>query len=93
MDPTEADLVRSMARIAIGQSMLVLAQGKGVPVLKKALPIFEQILKKKNLSSEDPGKSICQGGSRPRMQWGKSDTASSYVARLFLPAQYWSMTC
>jgi hypothetical protein len=38
-----------MARISISQTMLVLTQGKEIPALKRALPIFEEILAKKNL--------------------------------------------
>ncbi|KIW35708.1 uncharacterized protein PV07_02392 [Cladophialophora immunda] len=49
LDPTETDLVRSMARISISQTMLVLTQGKEIPALKRALPVFEEILSKKNL--------------------------------------------
>jgi len=49
LDPAETDLVRSMAQISISQTMLVLTQGKEIPALKRALPIFEEILAKKNL--------------------------------------------
>ncbi|KAK4503089.1 hypothetical protein PRZ48_006516 [Zasmidium cellare] len=49
LDPAETDLVRSMSRISISQTMLVLTQGKEIPVLTRALPIFEEILAKKNL--------------------------------------------
>lgn len=49
LDPTETDLVHSMARISISQTMLVLTQGKEVPAVKGALPVFEEILVKKNL--------------------------------------------
>lgn len=49
LDPTETDLVQSMARISISQTMLLLSQGKDIPVLKRAVPIFEDILTKKNL--------------------------------------------
>jgi len=49
LDPGETDLIRSMARISISQTMLVLAQGKEIPALKRALPVFEEILTKKNL--------------------------------------------
>jgi hypothetical protein len=38
-----------MARISISQTMLVLTQGKEIPALKRALPVFEEILVKKNL--------------------------------------------
>ncbi|KAL1854841.1 hypothetical protein VTK73DRAFT_8686 [Phialemonium thermophilum] len=49
LDPAETDLVRSMARISINQTMLVLAQGKEIPAVKRALPVLEDILAKKNL--------------------------------------------
>ncbi|RFU35528.1 hypothetical protein B7463_g802, partial [Scytalidium lignicola] len=49
LDPAETDLVRSMARISISQTMLVLTQGKEIPALKRALPVFEEILAKTNL--------------------------------------------
>jgi hypothetical protein len=49
LDPAETDLVRSMARISISQTMLLLTQGKEIPALKRALPVFEEILAKKNL--------------------------------------------
>jgi hypothetical protein len=49
LDPAETDLVRSMARISISQTMLIITQGKEIPVLKRALPVFEEILVKKNL--------------------------------------------
>ncbi|TWU77393.1 hypothetical protein ED733_006184 [Metarhizium rileyi] len=49
LDPAETDLVRSMARISISQTMLVLTQGNEIPVLKRALPVFEEILTKNNL--------------------------------------------
>ncbi|KAI9673726.1 MAG: hypothetical protein M1822_009588 [Bathelium mastoideum] len=49
IDPAETDLVRSMSRISISQTMLVLTQGKEIPAIKRALPIFQEILAKKNL--------------------------------------------
>lgn len=51
LDPAETDLIRSMARISISQTMLLLTQGREIPALKRALPIFEEILAKKNLYS------------------------------------------
>jgi hypothetical protein len=54
LDPAETELVRSMARISISQTMLVLTQGKEIPALKRALPLFEEILVKKNLYSVLP---------------------------------------
>ena len=49
LDPAETDLVRSMTRISISQTMLFLTQGKEIPALKRALPVFEEILVKNNL--------------------------------------------
>jgi hypothetical protein len=43
-----------MARISISQIMLVLTQGREIPALKRALPIFEEILAKKNLYLVSP---------------------------------------
>jgi hypothetical protein len=54
LDPAETDLIRSMARISISQTMLVLTQGKEIPVLKRALPVFEDTLTKKGLYSLPP---------------------------------------
>jgi hypothetical protein len=49
LDPTETDLVHSMARISISQTMLLLNQAKDIPVLKRALPILEETLAKHEL--------------------------------------------
>jgi hypothetical protein len=49
VDPGTADLTHSMTRISISQMMLLLTQGKEIPALKRALPIFEEILAKRNL--------------------------------------------
>ncbi len=43
-----------MARISISQAMLLLTQGREIPVLKRALPIFNRILTKENLLSVMP---------------------------------------
>lgn len=51
LDTSESDLIRSMARISIGQSMLALGELKEIPVIKRAIPIFEMVLAKKNLYS------------------------------------------
>ncbi|KUJ21871.1 uncharacterized protein LY89DRAFT_637897 [Mollisia scopiformis] len=58
LDPAETDLVRSMARISISHTMLVLTQGKDIPVLKRALPIFEKILAKQNLYFVPPDNQV-----------------------------------
>lgn len=60
LDPTETDLIRSMSRISISQTMLLLTQGREIPVLKRALPKFQEILMKGNLylvPSEIPSQS------------------------------------
>lgn len=46
-NPSETELVQSMSRISISQTMLLLNQGKDIPVLKRALPVFEDILAKR----------------------------------------------
>jgi hypothetical protein len=70
LDPAETDLVRSMSRISISQTMLVLTHGKDIPVLKRALPIFEELLAKNhlyfappNVLGQAPGKSQPQDSS------------------------------
>ncbi|KAK7216836.1 hypothetical protein V2G26_004839 [Clonostachys chloroleuca] len=50
LDPTETDLIRSMARISISQIMIILNHGKEIPALKRALPVFEEVLARKKLS-------------------------------------------
>ncbi|KAK0716845.1 hypothetical protein B0T26DRAFT_750994 [Lasiosphaeria miniovina] len=51
LDPSETDVVRSMSRIAIGQTMLVLTQLREVPAIKRAIPVFEAVLSKMKLYS------------------------------------------
>ncbi|EEU36362.1 uncharacterized protein NECHADRAFT_52568 [Fusarium vanettenii 77-13-4] len=51
LDPSETDLVRSMAKLSINQTMLVIDQVKDVPAISRALPAFEMVLSKKNLYS------------------------------------------
>ena len=63
LDPTETDLIRSMSQISISQTMLLLTQGRDIPVLKRALPKFEEILIKSNLylvPSDIPGQLNCK---------------------------------
>lgn len=67
VDPAETDLVRSMARISISQTMLVLTQGKEIPALKRALPVFEEILAKKNLYLV-PANIFGQGPAQAQLQ-------------------------
>lgn len=45
---------RSRARISISQIMLVLTECREIPIVKRALPIFEDILSKKNLDILSP---------------------------------------
>ena len=49
-DPSETELDRSIARISISQNMLVLTHGKEIPAFKRALPLFNHIITKKNMS-------------------------------------------
>ncbi|KAK0718430.1 hypothetical protein B0T26DRAFT_741413 [Lasiosphaeria miniovina] len=51
LDPSETDVVRSMSRIAIGQTMLVLTQLREIPAIKRAIPVFEAVLGKMKLYS------------------------------------------
>ncbi|KEF63210.1 uncharacterized protein A1O9_01187 [Exophiala aquamarina CBS 119918] len=82
LDPLETDLVRSMARISISQTMLLLTQGKEIPALKRALPVFEEILSKKNLylvpsnilsqvptQSQSQDSSMADADASPHTQW------------------------
>lgn len=55
IDRTETALTRSMSLISISQTMLVLAQGRDIPVLRRAMPIFEDILAKNKLYLVPPG--------------------------------------
>ncbi|KAK3369228.1 hypothetical protein B0T24DRAFT_658756 [Lasiosphaeria ovina] len=41
LDASETDVVRSMSRIAIGQTMLVLTQLREIPAIRRAIPVFE----------------------------------------------------
>lgn len=54
LDPMESDLIRSISRISICQTMLVLNQGRDIPALKRAVPIFEELLARKNLHLVPP---------------------------------------
>lgn len=87
LDPAETDLVHSMARISISQTMLVLSQGKEIPVLKRALPIFEEIIAKNHLYLGPltvPGQAAAQlpsqGNSVTNMNAGTSDTQLGVVS-------------
>ncbi|KAI0854743.1 fungal-specific transcription factor domain-containing protein [Xylaria cubensis] len=77
LNPAETDLVRSMARISISQAMLVLAQGKEIPVLRRALPIFEEILAKKSLYLVSPD-ILSQASAQSQSQ--DNSTAVTYAS-------------
>jgi hypothetical protein len=68
LDPAETELVRSMARISISQTMLLLTQGKEIPVLKRALLVFEEILAKKNLYLVQPPNILVQVPAQSQLQ-------------------------
>lgn len=96
LDPAETDLVRSMSRISISQKMLVLTQGKDIPVLKRALPIFEEILTKKNLhlvgqvpiqASQPRSDNVLDASTEqdaPLPQFGQGDNDSVFLDVNFL---------
>lgn len=77
LDPAETDLVRSMARLSISQTMLVLTQGREIPALKRALPVFEEILAKKNLYPVQPS-ILGQIPAQPQSQ--DSNMANAYTS-------------
>jgi hypothetical protein len=81
LSPTESGLVRSMAQISVSQIMLLLAQAKQMPVLQRALPIFEEILAKTNLLLV-PSNTI--GQVRPQSQPQETGMANQEVST---PAQ------
>ena len=78
LDPAETDLVRSMARISISQTMLLLTQGKEIPALKRALPVFEEILAKKNLYLVPPN-IVGQVPARSQSQSQDNSMADAYA--------------
>lgn len=77
LNPDETDLSRSVARISISQTMLVLGQGKEIPVLKRALPVFEGILAK-NLLYSLPSKAASRVSMQPQLQ--SSRAADAYAS-------------
>ncbi|KAK4234847.1 cutinase transcription factor 1 beta [Achaetomium macrosporum] len=77
LDPAETDLVRSMARISISQTMLLLTQGKEIPALKRSLPVFEDILAKKNLYLVPPN--ILHQAPVQSQSQDNNSTADAYV--------------
>lgn len=88
LDPAESDLVRSMARISISQTMLLLTHGREIPALKRALPVFEEILAKKNLylvSPTIPGQAPPQSQSRDNSEVDTSAFPHTQVSDI--PAQ------
>lgn len=54
LDVDETQLIRSMSRNSISQTMLVLTQARSIPAIKRALPIFEELLAKHNLYRVQP---------------------------------------
>lgn len=58
LDSTQTELVRSVSRMSISQVMLLLNQGRDIPVLKRALPVFEEILARRNLYTGTPDISV-----------------------------------
>jgi hypothetical protein len=66
-----------MAQISINQTMLVLSQGKEIPVLKRALPIFEEILVRKNLYPVQPS-IVGQIPMQPQLQ--DNSTPDAYTS-------------
>jgi hypothetical protein len=79
LDPAETDLVRSMARVSISQAMLLLTQGREIPALRRALPVFEEILAKKNLYCLTPNISVQEGGPAPQSQSQNNSMADEYA--------------
>lgn len=62
--------------------MLVLTQGKEIPALKRALPVFEEILVKKNLYLNPPnilGQVPVQSQSQPQGNTMADTDASSHT--------------
>lgn len=49
LDQSESDIVQSMSRISISQTMLALNQLREIPAIKKAIPLFEVVLARKSL--------------------------------------------
>ena len=43
-----------MARVSISQTMLLLTHGRDIPVLERALPVFERVLDKNHLGQLSP---------------------------------------
>ena len=77
LDPAETDLIRSMARISTSQTMLVLTQGKEIPALKRALPVFEEILVRKNLYLVPPSILGLRPAQAQSQDNGVADTRAS----------------
>ncbi|KAI1325756.1 hypothetical protein F5Y16DRAFT_377058 [Xylariaceae sp. FL0255] len=73
LDLAQTDLVRSMARISISQIMLILTQGKEIPAIKRAIPIFEEILTRKNLDTVQPD-NLNRQATQPQDQEDRADT-------------------
>ncbi|KAJ3477691.1 hypothetical protein NLG97_g8774 [Lecanicillium saksenae] len=68
LDPSESELVHSMSRISISQTMLALKQLREIPAIKKATPLFELLLSRKGLypssiAAAEPQMPNCETGS------------------------------
>lgn len=80
LDHTQTDLVRSLDRTSICQIMLVLVEGKEIPAIKAALPIFEDILAKNNLHTVRlAAASEASVLSQPQ-DWQESSSGSPHTA-------------
>ena len=81
LDTNESDLVHSMSHISISQTMLLLSQGKDIPAIKGALPLFEEILTKKRLQWKviQPDQGVLQ--YRPDQDTHTSTSSSGNVQR------------
>lgn len=77
LNTAETDLIRSMARISISHIMLLLTQGKEMPALKRALPIFERILTERNLYLAPPNNIGQVQNSSQSQENSMADTSAS----------------
>lgn len=79
LDPAGTELIRSLHRISISQIMLVLTEGKEIPAIKAALPIFKEILAKNNLCTI-PLTGVSEASALPQPQdWQASSPASPHT--------------
>lgn len=73
LDASETELVRSMSRISISQTMLALNQLREIPVIKKAIPLFELILARKNLYMNPTATSVSEATRQDDSVWNGVD--------------------